>query len=312
MVKNLFAVAAFAAMLPMGAAHGQPVIQSQEGIALENQILQLQQQVQQMQSGGNGGSSLGTQSAPPPAAAPQGGLAANGSVVTQLLNQVNQLQSQVQQLNGQVDTLQNQVNTQHNATEKEIGDLNFKVSNGGAPGGGPNGGPGAPQNPGNGGNPGDGNMSNSGPQMAPPPQAPAPAQNAAAMAAPATPRAALHAAQAAYARHDYATAVSLSHSILSTAKSSPEAYQAQFLLAQSLSGQGKPQEAAIAYDDAYNRNRTGAEAPQALLGLAVSLSEIHQNEAACDTLSSLNSQFPSPTPGMQSRIDAASHRAHCS
>jgi TolA-binding protein len=311
MVKNLFAVAAFAAMLPMGAAHGQPVIQSQEGIALENQILQLQQQVQQMQSGGgNGGSSLGSNQPAPPPASPQGGLSENGSVVTQLLNQVNQLQSQVQQLNGEVDTLQNQVNTQHDATEKEIGDLNFKVSNaGGAPGGGP----GAPQNQGNGGNPGDGgNMSNGGPQMAPPPQAPGPAQNAAAAPAPTTPRTTLHAAQAAFTRHDYATTESLSRSILSTAKSSPEAYQAQFLLAQALSGEGKPQEAAIAYDDSYNRNRTGAEAPQALLGLAVSLSEIHQNEAACDTLSSLNSQFPSTTPGMQSRIDAASHRAHCS
>ena len=231
-------------------------------------------------------------------------LAADGSVVTQLLNQVNQLQSQVQQLNGEVDTLQNQVNTQHDATEKEIGDLNFKVSNaGGAPGGGP----GAPQNQGNG-----GNLSNGRPQMAPPPQTPAPNQNAAAAPAPTTPRATLHAAQAAFTRHDYATAESLSRSILSTAKSSPEAYQAQYLLAQSLSGEGKPQEAAIAFDNSYNRNRTGAEAPQALLGLAISLSEIHQNEAACDTLSSLNSQFPSPPPGMQSRIDAASHRAHCS
>ena len=199
------------------------------------------------------------ESAPPPAAAP-GGLAANGSVVTQLLNQVNQLQSQVQQLNGEVDTLQNQVNTQHDATEKEIGDLNFKVSNaGGAPGGGP----GAPQNQGNG-----GNLSNGGPQMAPPPQAPGPNQNAAAAPAPTTPRATLHAAQAAFTRHDYATTESLSRSILSTAKSSPEAYQAQFLLAQALSGEGKPQEAAIAFDDSYNRNRTGAEAPQALLGLA--------------------------------------------
>ena len=70
MVKNLFAVAAFAAMLPMGAAQGQPVVQSQEGIALENQILQLQQQVQQMQSGGGGGgSSLGNVPAPAPASA---------------------------------------------------------------------------------------------------------------------------------------------------------------------------------------------------------------------------------------------------
>jgi TolA-binding protein len=294
MVKNLFAVAAFAAMLPMGAAQGQPVVQSQEGIALENQILQLQQQVQQMQSGGNGGSSLGNVPAPAPAS--PGGPAPDASVVTQLLNQVGQLQSEVQQLRGDVDTLQNQVNTQHDATEKEIGDLNFKVTGGGAPGA-----PGAPQN-----------LSNGGPPMAPRPQAPAPIQGAAAIPTPASPRAALHAAQAAFDRHDYATAESLSHTIISSAKGSPEVYQAQYLLAQSLTGEGKPQEAAIAYDDAYNRNRTGPEAPQALLGLAVSLSEIHQNEAACDTLSSLNSQFPTPPPGMQSRIDAASHRAHCS
>ena len=100
------------------------------------------------------------------------------------------------------------------------------------------------------------------------PSPPARRQNAAAAPAPTTPRATLHAAQAAFTRHDYATAESLSRSILSTAKSSPEAYQAQFLLAQSLSGEGKPQDAAIAFDNAYNLNRTGAEAPQALLGLA--------------------------------------------
>ena len=49
MRPNLFAVAAFAVLLPF-AAHAQPIVQSQEGIALENQILQLQQQVQQLQT----------------------------------------------------------------------------------------------------------------------------------------------------------------------------------------------------------------------------------------------------------------------
>jgi TolA-binding protein len=304
MVKNLFALAAFAAMLPLGVAQAQPVVQSQEGIALENQILQLQQQVQQMQA--SGGSSLGGGGAPPPiqASPAPGATAQDGSVVTQLLNQVGQLQSQVQQLNGEVDTLQNQVNTQHDATEKEIGDLNFKVT-GGAAGGAPGAAPGgAPQT-----------LSNGGPPMlAPAPRGPTQSNAApdAAPAVPASPRAALHAAQAAFARHDYATAESLSHTILSTAKSSPEAYQAQYLLAASLSAEGKPQDAAIAYDDAYNRNRTGPVAPQALLGLATSLTAIHQNEAACDTLSSLNSQFPTPPAGMQNRIAAANHRAHCS
>jgi TolA-binding protein len=305
MVKNLFAVAAFAAMLPMGVAHGQPVVQSQEGIALENQILQLQQQVQQLEPGGGGGSALGGASAPAPALAAPSQSTPDSSVVTNLLNQVGQLQSQVQQLNGEIDTLQNQVNTQHDATEKEIGDLNFKVTGGAAPGA-----PGAPA-------PAGGPQSLTNTMQAPPaPQAqeaPAPASAAAPqVAAPSSPRAALRDAQAAYAQHDYATAASLSHSVLSKAAGSPEAYKAQYLLAQSLSAQGKAQDAAIAYDNAYNLDRTGADAPQSLLGLASSLTEIHQNEAACDTLSSLNSQFPTPPAGMQSRIDAASHRAHCS
>ena len=68
MRPHFFTVAAFVALLPF-AAHAQPIVQSQEGIALENQILQLQQQVQQLQNnggnGGGGGSALGGQAAPP-------------------------------------------------------------------------------------------------------------------------------------------------------------------------------------------------------------------------------------------------------
>jgi TolA-binding protein len=53
-------------------------------------------------------------------------------------------------------------------------------------------------------------------------------------------------------------------------------------------------------------------APSSLLGLANSLTSIHQEAAACDTLASLNSQFPTPPAGMAGSITAASHRAHCS
>jgi hypothetical protein len=45
MRQNLFALVMFATCLPLGAA-GQPLIQSQEGIALQNEILQLQNQMQ--------------------------------------------------------------------------------------------------------------------------------------------------------------------------------------------------------------------------------------------------------------------------
>jgi len=294
MRQNLFALVMFATCLPLGAA-GQPLIQSQEGIALQNEILQLQNQVQQLQAnggGGGGGSSLGGSSAPAPTT-DSGTAPPDSSVVTNLLAQVGQLQNQIQQLNGEVDTLQQQVNTQHDQTEKEIGDLNFKVSGGAAT-------PGAP--------------GATAPQLTPPAPTPPPAKLTPPPSATltGTPKQILYAGEAALLKGDYATAEAAARNILANANTSPQAYHAQFLLAQSLAGENKPQDAAIAYDDAYNRDKTGAYAPQSLLGLANSLADINQNEAACDTLSSLNSQFPTPPAGMADRIASASHRAHCS
>lgn len=287
--KSPLLIAAFVVLWPLAAA-AQPMVQSQEGIALENQILQLQQQLQQVQagSGGNGGSSLGGSSAPPPQQS--SGAPTDSSVVTNLLTQVNQLQTQVQDLSGRVDTLQNQVNTQNAAMEKEIGDLKFQMSNGANPAGPGGAQGGAPSAPG------------AAPVLAPPPQA----------AAPANPKVALHDAEAAMVKHDYPGAEKNARAVLATSKTSPEGYKAQYLLGQALYGEGKPQDAAIAYDDAYNRSRTGTYAPGSLLGLANSLTAIHQASAACDTLASLNSQFPTPPSGMGPAIEAASRRAHCS
>ncbi len=298
MRQNIFAIAAFTVLLPLGAAYGQPMVQSQEGIALENQILQLQQQVQQMQSGGgsSGGSALGGSSAPAPVAQ-SSGAPPDASVVTNLLTQVSQLQSQVQELRGKVDTLQNQMNTQNASMQKEIDDLKFQMANGSAAAA-----PGAasgavtPQNA---------------PQSLNAPASDAPAPVTAPAAVAVAPKVALRNAQAALAKHNYAVAEQNARGILATAKNSPEGYQAQYILAQSLYGEGKSQDAAIAFDDAYNRAHTGPNAPGALLGLANSLTAIHQASAACDTLASLNSQFPDPPKGMAPAIAAASHRARC-
>jgi TolA-binding protein len=288
-----FAVAALAVLLPF-AVHAQPVVQSQEGIALENQILQLQQQVQQLQSnGGGGGSALGGQAMPPPSS---GGAPANGGLVASLLTQVNQLQQQVASLRGDVDTLQNQVSTQHAQTEQEIGDLKFQMTNGQS------------------GQAQAGQAPAPGAAMAPA-HPPAPADRAATPppgAASGSPRDLLHTAQHAYAQHDFAGAATAARAILAHAGSSPEAYPAHFLLAQSLAAEGRPQDAAIAYDNTYNLNRAGSEAPASLLGLARSLAAIHQNEAACETLASLNSQFPTLPSGMAPRVDAVRHVARCS
>ncbi len=289
MRQHVFVIAAFVVLLPFGAA-AQPLVQSQEGIALENQILQLQQQVQGLQ-GNNGGSSLGNSQ---PSPAPSDNAGPPSSIVTSLLTQVQQLQAQVQQLNGKVDTLQNQVNTQNAAMEKEIGDINFKLTGSATPGAPGTPSPGAPGTPA---------------PLLPggvAPSIPAPASVAA------SPKEALHAAQEAIVKGNYPAAETNARTVLATAKASPEGYQAQYILAQSLYGEGKPQDAAIAFDDTYNRSRNGTYAPGALLGLANSLTAIHQAAAACDTLASLNSQFPTPPKGMQGQIDAASHRAHCS
>ena len=286
-----FAVAAVAALLPF-AVQAQPVVQSQEGIALENQILQLQQQVQQLQnnSGGNGGSALGAQEMPPPSS---GQAAPSGGLVASLLTQVNQLQQQVAALRGDVDTLQNQVNTQHAETEQELGDLKFQMTKG------------------------QGTPTQAGQAPAPsqamaPANPPAPVNPPPPRAALASPHDLLRAAQHDYDQHDFAGAAAAAHAILAHARSSPEAYPAQFLLAQSLAAEGRPQDAAIAYDNTYNLNRAGAEAPASLLGLARSLAAIHQNEAACQTLASLTSQFPTLPNGMAPRVDAVRHLAHCS
>jgi TolA-binding protein len=308
MRQNFFVVAAFAALLPF-AAHAQPIVQSQEGIALENQILQLQQQVQQLQQSQpsqNGGSVLGGPETPPPStsgAAPEGGLVAS------LLNQVTQLQMQVQSLHGEVDTLQNQVSTQHAQTEQEIGDLKFQMTNGQ----GGQGQAGQAAAPGPAGQVGQAPARGAAPAQAATMQAPRAANNPPPRpVAPASPRVLMRTAQHDYDQHDFAGAEAASRAILAHAAASPEAYRAQFLLAQSLAAQGRSQEAAIAYGKTYNLNRAGAEAPASLLGLARTLAVIHQNDAACQTLASLTSQFPTLPQGMDSRVNAVRHLARCS
>jgi TolA-binding protein len=121
----------------------------------------------------------------------------------------------------------------------------------------------------------------------------------------------LHAAITAYSQKDYTTSAAMAAALVKSHPQAPEAYRAQYLVAQSYAASGRNQDAAIAYDNTYNMNRAGTYAPQSLLGLASSLAGIGANDEACSTLSSLNSQFPTPPAGMQSRITAVSQKAHC-
>jgi TolA-binding protein len=116
---------------------------------------------------------------------------------------------------------------------------------------------------------------------------------------------------AALARRDYPAAEAAARAVLTGNRTSPRAYDAQFLLAQALVGQRQFSQAAIAYDDTYNRSRKGAHAPDALLGLANSLIAINEKKAACDTLGKLRAEYPTPRPDIHEAAAAAAQRAGC-
>ena len=76
-----------------------------------------------------------------------------------------------------------------------------------------------------------------------------------------TPELAIQEGNAALARRDYPAAEQAAREVLSGNRTSPRAYDAQFLLAQALTGQRQYSQAAIAYDDAYNRSKGACTPP---------------------------------------------------
>ena len=99
-------------------------------------------------------------------------------------------------------------------------------------------------------------------------------------------------ANAALARRDYPAAEAAAREVI--AKRSPRAADAQFVLAQAEMGQRNYQQAAPDFYDAYNRARTGARAPDALLGVANALVALGDRPSACDALAKLRAEFPQP------------------
>ena len=98
---------------------------SREGIALQNQIYQLRQQLQALQdqvARGGGGGSRQPSYAPPPQ---QSG---GNDLVAQLLTRVDALEDQVRQLRGRIDETQNQLQRQNDDLGKRIDDLAFQIN----------------------------------------------------------------------------------------------------------------------------------------------------------------------------------------
>src|SRR5579875_3547575 len=96
-----------ALILLLSATPALAQVESREGIALQNQILELRQEVQQLQSNGP----APAPSAPMPQA--EGVPAPAGDVAAQLVVRVSALEEQVRDLQGKVDDLQNQLQRQN-------------------------------------------------------------------------------------------------------------------------------------------------------------------------------------------------------
>ncbi len=296
-------------------------IESREGIALRDQIAEVRHEVQVLQaqiSNGGGGSMLGGAQRPPPSNSSGG-----GDVTAQLLVRADQLDEQVRQLRGRIDELQNQLQQQTADLGKRIDDLAFQMQNpqaaagaarqaapsGGAPAPMPSGGvlgtlPAGQPSPNS---PGQAPPNYARPNYAPPNYA----QSGTAPPLPRTPELAMQEGNAALARRDYVTAEAAAHEVLSSNRVSPRAYDAMFLLAQAQAGLRQYSQAALSYDDTYNRARRGSHAEDALLGLTYSLIGLGDKTSACQALGRLHAEFPAPRADLREPIAAAHQRAGC-
>jgi TolA-binding protein len=289
-LRLLALLAALAATPAITPAWAQ--IESREGIALQNQILELRQEMQnlqQLQSQATGGPAPEQQPGPPmqyqqPGGAP--GAAPDNEVTSQLLVRVSELEEQVRSLQGKVDDLTNQLQKQNDDLTKQIGDLSFKLGQGGAP---------APGGP-----PDAGLASPASPPLQEPAAPPPPHR---------TPELMLKEGDAALARRDYATAEADAQQVLSAGGAHQS--DAQMLLARAQMGGHKYKAAAAAYYALYSHAPKSPRAQDALLGVTDALLALNDTNDACQALAKLSAEFPHADAGVHARSVALHRRAGC-
>nr|WP_294915558.1 tetratricopeptide repeat protein [uncultured Neokomagataea sp.] len=264
------------------------VMSSREGIALQNQVAALRQQLAQMQNVAS--LSPPTASGAVPSAA--AGASVNGDLTAQLLQRVSALEEQNRQMRGELDQLSNTLKTTQDTLSKQISDMQFAAQNGAGAASGAVAGAAS------------GAVSSA---------ATAPKAEAA-PASDATPKTALEALRlgntALRAGH-YTEAESDARFAVKTAKSVPGRMDAQFLLAQSLAGQKQYRDSAVAYYDAYGKMPKSAKAQDSLLGVAASLIALGDKASACQALDKLKAEFPSPEARVKAAMATFRGRAAC-
>jgi TolA-binding protein len=280
----------------------QAQVDSREGIALQNEILDLRNQVQQLQQS-QGGNPQGTYQPPPVSGdqpSPYPTTPGSNDMTAQLVVRVGSLEEQVRELQGKVDDLTNQLQRQNDQLTKQIGDLQFKLGQGAAPG----------ESPPSGAVPSGDEPQGDIPALAPHHTA----QEHAAVAPPPPPphrtaENAIREGNAALARRDYTAAAASAREVI--AGHGVRSTDAQFLLARAEAGQHQFREAAADYYLAYNRAPKSGSAPVALLGVANALIDMNDKGDACQALAKLGAEFPSASGSVHAAAASARKRAAC-
>lgn len=263
--------------LILAAAPVAAQVETREGIALQNQILQLRQEIEMLRRQGAGGG----MAAPRPSVP-----VTPGDLTAQLLERIGRLEEEVRTLRGRAETAEFQLRQAREAIEKLEGDMEFRFQQ--LAGGGGARPPAAPPRTG---------------------QAAAPAPTAAPPAAR-TPAQALTQGQQALGRRDFAAAEAAAREVIA-ANDRPRLLDANILLGQALAGRNRHQDAAIAFGDAYRQNQRGPRAPEALIGFASSLAALGARQDACNALAQLASDFPNLPAPRQREAEAVRARARC-
>ena len=273
--------------------HARAQVETREGIALQNQILQLRQELDALRRaapGGGmappqaGGSLLGGSAAP---ARP----AAQGDIVQTLLERVQRLEDDLRTVRGRAEQAEFNERQLRERVEKLQGDLDFRLQQiegqrqGAAPA--------QPARP------------------ATPATTAAPAQPAApAATGPRPPQRAIADGQAALARRDFPAAEAAAREVIASREATQQV-NAQILLGDALIGRRDFAGAAVAYDDARRRSPTGPRAPDAAVGIANAFIGLNNNSDACTVLNNLRSARPDLTGPVADRAADARRRAQC-
>lgn len=125
------------------------------------------------------------------------------------------------------------------------------------------------------------------------------------------PRAAYDASYQNFLRSEFDAAENGFRSFIATYANDPLIGNAHYWLGRTYFARRQFKLAADAFLAGYKKDKNSAIAPDALLHLGISLTQLGEKEAACSTLGELSKQFPGASENLKQEAEEAIQRALC-